>query len=90
LIVVEYSRYRLKRRLLLYLVIVKINDRKAEVVITPDYLPIFQAVCFEAGFFQIRSDIWMLRLAEKLAEIDVLDRTIVKTQAQLVFPGLGD
>jgi hypothetical protein len=32
----------------------------------------------------------MLGLAEKVAEIDVLDRAIVKTQAQLVFPDLCD
>jgi len=28
----------------------------------------------ETSFFQIGSDIWMLRLAEEVAEIDVLDR----------------
>jgi hypothetical protein len=75
--------------MLLYLVVVKIDDGKAEVVIPPDQFPMFQAVRIEAGFFQIGSDIWMLRLAEEVAEIDVLDRTIVKAQAQLVFPDLG-
>jgi len=59
----EYSRYRLKRCVLLYLVAVKIINRKTEDVITPDHFAMFQAVCIEAGFFQIGSDIWLLRLA---------------------------
>lgn len=73
----------------LYLVVVKIDDGKTKVVIPPDHFTMIQAECIETGFLQIGSDIWMLRLAEEMAEIDVLNRTIVKAQARLVFPDLA-